>query len=494
MLFDTNIIPSPKVMNVEDGFITIKDSTLSIYSSLALKLNPLFSSLSTRVIMGNGKFTSDISIEEDKSIAVNSYKINVNEKIIEIKANSIIGASNAVSTIIQLLILNDEKIIPNVYIEDNPDFEYRGLMLDVCRHFFTKKEIKKFLDLMSFYKYNKFHFHLVDDQAWRLEIKKYPELSKLSGFRKEDDSSLYGGFYTQEDIKELIKYADDYGIEIIPEIEIPGHSRAALAVFPNFTCTGEKLEVPNKWGIFEDVYCAGNEDVFEFLKNIFEEVADLFPSKNIHIGGDECPKKRWKECPKCQKRIKDENLKDEEDLQSYFIARINTHIKQKGKKIMGWDEILEGDKLEDAIVYFWRSFEAEKIIPRLKEKDFKFVLSPTNNSYFDYRHSVKEENEIGIPEDWILAFKNVYDIDAKKIMGNDYKKENLLGFQANIWTEYIIDFNKLCYMTFPRALAISQRAWNYNGKKDYQDFLHSAKKHKKILKKFKIDYAEIAFE
>lgn len=291
------------------------------------------------------------------------YHIKVDKDKVVIQGQGFDGTFNGVMTLMQMILLHqldqqDQGIeIPNVQIWDEPGFKYRGMHLDVGRHFFPVSFIKKYLDIMALYKFNYFHWHLTEDQGWRIEIKAYPELTQKGAFRKEADGSIYGGFYTQEDIKEVVAYAQDLNITVVPEIEMPGHSEAALACYPQFSCTGEPSETPSLWGVFENVYCAGNDETFEFLENVLDEVMVLFPGEYIHIGGDECPKTNWKKCKKCQKRIKEEGLADEHELQSYFIRIMEKYINAHGKKLIGWDEILEGGLPPEATVMSCRGLQ-----------------------------------------------------------------------------------------------------------------------------------------
>lgn len=279
----------------------------------------------------------------DKNWGDEEYALLINKKSIRIEAKTGRGFFYGIQSLLQMISIDSGVKVPCVKILDEPNYQYRGMHLDVCRHFFSVDFIKKYIDLMAMYKMNTFHWHLTEDQGWRIEIRKYPKLTEVGAWRTEKDGSRYGGFYTQEQIKEIVAYASDRFITVIPEIELPGHSVAALAAYPELACNEGPFVVENNWGVFDDVYCAGKESTFEFLQNVMLEVIELFPSKYIHIGGDECPKASWKKCSLCQKRIKEEGLKDEHELQSYFIQRMEKFLLTKGRKIIGWDEILEGD-------------------------------------------------------------------------------------------------------------------------------------------------------
>jgi hexosaminidase len=364
--------------------------------------------------------------------------------------------------------------VPCVLIEDKPRFPWRGMHLDVGRHFFSIDFIKKYIDLLASYKMNIFHWHLTEDQGWRIEIKKYPKLTNIGSQRKETtgDSTPYGGYYTQQQIREVVKYAKEKFVTIVPEIEMPGHSLAALTAYPELSCTGGPFEVGTTWGVFEDVYCAGNNKTFEFLKDVLAEVIGLFPGKYIHIGGDECPKTRWKNCPKCQRRIKVNKLKNEEELQSYFIRKIDKFLTSKGKKLIGWDEILEGGLSPGATVMSWRGTEGGIAAANAGHD---VVMNPTSHCYFDYYQGSpeREPKAIGgfLPLDTVYAFEPVPpNLTAKRI-------KYILGAQGNVWTEYIADENQAEYMVLPRMLAMSEVTWSDKDSRNFEDFTNRLRSH-----------------
>ncbi|NRA12465.1 MAG: family 20 glycosylhydrolase, partial [Crocinitomicaceae bacterium] len=371
---------------------------------------------------------------------------------------------------------DDDYLIEKCLIKDEPRFNWRGLHLDVSRRFFNVQEIKGFIDLMALYKFNKFHWHLTDDQGWRIEIEKYPELTAVGGFRdstvighfsdspREYDAERYGGFYTKEEVKEVVAYAKSKFITVVPEIEMPGHSRAALAAYPQFSCTGELNPVPGLWGIFDDIYCSKPESV-DFMKDILSEVLEMFPSEYIHIGGDEAPKERWKKCEDCQKTIKENMLKDEHELQSYFIRQIDEYLTEQGRKLIGWDEILEGGLSPNAAVMSWRGeaggIEAAKL-------SHNVVMSPTTYCYFDYYQSGHDIEPLAIGG--YLPLEKVYKYDPVPEELTEEQEKFILGGQANLWTEYMPTMDHVEYMAFPRALALMQSLWCEN-KPDYEEFL-----------------------
>lgn len=378
----------------------------------------------------------------DKKIP-GAYRMQVKKNGIYVSGDNENGVFYGVQTLLQLLPVNKSSTlsIPYVNIEDYPRFAYRGLHLDVGRHFFPINFIKKYIDYIAFHKMNYFHWHLTEDQGWRIEIKKYPELAKTAAYRngtiighfpgKGNDSIRYGGIYTQEEVKEIVAYAAKRYITVIPEIEMPGHSLAALTAYPNLGCTGGPYKVQETWGVFDDVYCAGNDSVFQFLQDVMDEVIPLFPSQYVHIGGDESPKKRWQVCPKCQKRIKDNNLKDEHELQSYFIQRMEKYINGKGKTIIGWDEILEGGLAPNAVVMSWRG---EKGGVEAAKQNHDVIMTPTTYVYFDYAQTKKEDSlTIGgfVPIQKVYGYEPV----PKELSAEQAK--HILGAQANLWTEYV---------------------------------------------------------
>lgn len=373
--------------------------------------------------------------------------------------------------------------LPAVTINDYPRFGYRGMMVDVSRHFLTVDEMKSYIDILALHNLNTLHWHISDDQGWRIEIKKYPELTQIGSKRKETvigrnsgqyDGKEYGGFYTQDDIREVIAYAQKHFITIIPEIDLPGHQQAALSTYPELGCTGGPYEVWTQWGVSDDVICAGNEKSMQFLEDVLTEVIELFPSEYIHIGGDECPKIRWKSCPKCQARIKAEGLKAdakhsaEERLQSYVITRMEKLVESKGRRIIGWDEILEGGLAPNATVMSWRGVEGGIDAAR---QGHDVIMTPNSFLYFDYYQSTDTENDplaIGgyNPIDRVYGYEPVPDVLT------DEEKKHIVGVQANLWAEYLPTFSQRQYMTMPRIAALAEIQWTEPAKKDYKSFLN----------------------
>ena len=417
------------------------------------------------------------------------YNLSVTTKGVTIRAKTAVGLFYAVQTIRQLLPVEVEKpvivpglqpSIPACEIADEPRFEYRGMHLDVGRHLFPVASIKRYIDMLALHKMNTFHWHLTEDQGWRIEIKKYPKLTEIGGFRKETlvgllkgkgpytyDGIPYGGFYTQDEVREIVRYAGSKFITVVPEIEMPGHAIAALTAYPELSCTGGPFEVRKIWGVADDVFCAGNEKVFNFLQDVLTEVMDLFPSKYIHIGGDECPKKRWEKCVKCQKRMKDEGLKNEMELQSYFIKRIEKFVTSKGRNIIGWDEILEGGLAPGATVMSWRG---EKGGIEAAKSNHNVIMTPGQYTYFCYYQSENHEGQplaLGGYVPLEVVYK--YNPTPKELTAEEQK--HVLGVQGCLWTEIIPTPEILEYMAYPRTFAIAETGWTPDNQKDFDSFL-----------------------
>ncbi|RPH35717.1 beta-N-acetylglucosaminidase, partial [bacterium] len=412
-----------------------------------------------------------------------SYELLVNTEGVRISARRPAGLFYGVQTLCQLLppqiyaqatVPNISWTIPAVRIEDKPRFSWRGMMLDVSRHFFPKSFVKECIDIAAFHKLNVFHWHLTDDQGWRIEIKRYPKLTTVGAWRVDREKftwdqrkpaepgevATYGGFYTQEEIREVVAYAKSRCVTIVPEIEMPGHATAALAGYPELSCTGGPFTVRTGgyWPI-TDIFCAGNDSTFEFLQNVLSEVVSLFPGEYIHIGGDEANKTNWKKCPKCQARIAHEHLKNEEELQSYFVQRIEKFLNAKGKRLIGWDEILEGGLAPNAAVMSWRGIDGGIAAAR---QNHDVVMTPTSNCYFDYYQGTSGEPE-GIGG--YLPLENVYTYEPVPEVLNDTEAKHVLGVQANLWTEYIPHGKHAEYMLLPRLSALAEIAWCEPGQK-----------------------------
>lgn len=449
---------------------------------------------------------------KDANIAHEGYELLVTKKSVVVKASDENGVIYAIETIKQLLptdIYGKEQVkdvkysIPCVDIKDAPRFAYRGMLLDCARHYFSVQEIKRFLDMLAVHKMNRFHWHLTDDQGWRIEIKKLPRLKEISAYRngtiiKKDwdsnDGIRYGYCYSQEEIKEIVNYASSLGITTIPEIDLPGHMLGALAAYPELGCTGGPYEVWKSWGVSDEVLCVGKEETFKFLETVLGEVMDLFPSEYIHIGGDECPKNRWKECPACQAKIKELGLKDDDKhtkesyLQNYVTARVQKFVNDHGKKIIGWDEILEGDLAKGATVMSWQGvsggIEAAK-------RGYDAIMSPNSFLYFDYYQSSEVDKEpFGIGGN--LPIEKVYSYEPYDGMPENAQK-HILGVQANLWTEYVATPEHLEYMILPRMAALSEIQWSPASEKNFERFKESLKHEFSMYDKMGYTYSKAIY-
>lgn len=421
------------------------------------------------------------------SMPKEGYRLRVDQKGVNIQAADPAGAFWAVQTLRQLMPAGMENgsytgtlSIPYVDISDAPAFPYRGMHLDVGRHFFDKEFIKEYIDALSMLKMNYFHWHLTEDQGWRIEIKKYPKLTTHAAYREETlighyndqpqrfDGQRYGGFYTQEEIKEVVAYAQSRNVTIIPEIEMPGHAQAAVSAYPELGCTGEQVPVATKWGVFENIYCP-SEATFTFLKDVLDEVIELFPGEYIHIGGDEAPKVQWENCELCQEIITREGLKDEHELQSWFIQQIEEYLNSKGKKMIGWDEILEGGLAPNATVMSWRGVEGAV---EAAKQGHDVILTPTSHVYFDYYQSDDPDEPLAIGG--YLPLEKVYGFNPYPDGLTEEEYPYVLGAQGNVWTEYMPTTDQVEYMAYPRMLAMSEVVWSgpsMDPTKDYPDFL-----------------------
>ncbi|MEZ4778010.1 MAG: beta-N-acetylhexosaminidase [Flavobacteriaceae bacterium] len=485
------LIPEPQEITVYKGAHTLH-KTIPFYAEEGFELASNFLSeylqRSGFSLQNNRENDAQFIIKKDSLLPKEGYTLSVNEDIILLKAKDASGAFYGVQTVRQLLPVSLEQLnsspnptttLPLVDIVDFPKFPYRGMHLDVSRHFFDKEFVKKYISYLAMLKMNYFHWHLTEDQGWRIEIKKYPKLTTHSAFRNETlighysetpqqfDGERYGGFYTQEDIKEIVAYAQKLNITIIPEIEMPGHAQAAISAYPELGCTGESIPVATLWGVFEDIYCP-KEETFAFLEEVLTEVVTLFPGEYIHIGGDEAPKAHWENCSHCQALIKKEGLKDEHELQSYFITRIEKFLNSKGKKIIGWDEILEGGLAPNATVMSWRSTEGG--IAAAKQKH-NVIMTPGSHCYFDHYQSKNENEPLAIGG--FTSLEKVYSFNPIPAELSEEEVQYILGAQGNVWTEYMKTEDKVEYMVFPRILALSEVDWKGPSKeveKEYANF------------------------
>lgn len=526
------IIPTPMSFKKNEGTFNLPNKII-VNANLQLQSNPAFWELF------KGVFPAKIKKFKSKKAHINliqktftsatsnfikeAYAIDINNLKITIEYADYPGLIHAMMSLKQLQ-NTSKNTYQCVQITDHPKYIYRGMHLDVSRHFFNTDFIKKYIKMLAFYKYNTFHWHLTDDQGWRIEIKKYPKLTQIGAYRNGSQYGKYsdqtfdnkpnGGFYTHEEIKDVVQFAKNLGITVVPEIEMPGHALAALSAYPEFSCNGGTLlsslkaqtnnsGAPIKyssaeitlnrngdsviafkpamgWGVFDDVFCAGNDQTFEFLQNILDEVIALFPeSPYIHIGGDECPKTRWKTCNLCQNRIQTLGLKDEHELQSYFIQRVEKYINSKGKLIIGWDEILEGGLAPNATVMSWRGISGGI---DAANQNHHVVMTPGKPCYFDHYQS-KDKNAEPVAIGGFNPLDSVFYFNPMPKSLSPDKQKYILGAQANVWTEYMVNDKSVEYMTLPRASALSDALWserNSNIDLAYKEYLEKLELHKTI--------------
>lgn len=444
---------------------------------------------------------NNIELVYEKLPAPEAYSMHISTNSIQIRGQEA-GIFYGFQTLLQLLPfqISDMVPIPNMIINDYPRFQWRGMHLDVSRHFFPKEFIFRYIDFLAMYKMNTFHWHLTDDQGWRIEIKRYPLLTDIGAWRKgtlvghSSDEALiadtvsYGGYYTQDEVREIVQYAQARHITIVPEIEMPGHSMAALTAYPELSCTGKNVETATTWGVFPHVFCT-KDDVFTFLENVLIEVMALFPGTYIHIGGDESPKTNWKKCPQCQARIKSEHLKDEYELQSYFITRIEKFINSKGRKLIGWDEILEGGLAPNAVVMSWRGTEGG--IEAARSKHFA-VMTPGSHCYFDHYQGDPTNEPLAIGG--YTTVEKVYSFEPVPDGLDEKEAKYILGAQGNVWTEYMNNEKHVEYMIFPRLCALSEVVWTPAEKKNWIDFRNRLMKHFDYFDHRNINYSMALFE
>ncbi|MDP4184854.1 MAG: family 20 glycosylhydrolase [Bacteroidota bacterium] len=495
------IVPQPEKVTPLKGEFIIKSST--VFYAPASELNGVVDFFGKKLEAAAGlklKATAEkpaknfIAVELDPSVKNDEgYVLMVTPESITVKGSTAHGVFYGLQTVLQLLPAEIESgsavksvkwSVPCVEVVDAPRFTWRGMHLDVCRHFFDVDFIKKQLDVMAMYKMNTFHWHLTEDQGWRIEIKKYPLLTEKGSKRIEGEGNETGGYYTQDQIREIVKYAADRYIDVVPEIEMPGHALGALTAYPQFSCTGGPFKVRNLWGVEPDVYCAGKEETFKFIEDVINEVVTLFPGKYFHIGGDECPKDRWKICPDCQKRIHDEGLKNEAELQSYFVKRIEKILSAKGKKMMGWDEILEGGLAPSASVMSWRGEEGGI---EAANQGHDVVMTPGNWVYLDHYQGDSKVEPVGIGGYTTLEETYGYDPIPHKISAD--KQHHILGTQGNVWSEYMYTPAAAEHRIYPRIIAIAEVDWTQKENKDFTQFVGRMNNQYKRLDCHNINYA-----
>jgi hexosaminidase len=504
-----NIIPKPIKYQSYNDFFTIDNKTviksanesLNIY---VLQMQDYFSKYYGIKLKPDNKSKSGyielVFLKTNIYDKQGYYRISADKEKIIISGDKS-GVFYGIQTLKQIVKLEKkEKLsVQCLEIEDYPDFKWRGMHLDCCRHFFSKDFIKQYLEFMSYYKMNVFHWHITDDQGWRIEIKKYPQLTNIGAYRdrtlsghasdspEKYDNTKYGGYYSQDDIKEIVAYANSLNITIVPEIEMPGHALAALAAYPEFSCTGGPFKVAEKWGVFDDVFCTKDE-TFQFVQNILDEVISLFPGEYIHIGGDECPKIRWASCPNCKEVMKKQNISNVNDLQAYFSNRILKYLALSGRKAIGWDEILDTNLSKDAAIMSWQGTEGGLKAAKLKHN---VVMCPGSYCYFDHYQSTPKNEPLAIGG--YTTIDKVYSFNPIPAGLTPEQQKYITGAQGNLWTEYISEPKDVEYMLFPRISALSEVLWN--GKdRSYDEFKTRLVEHFKLLDLYKINYSKAIYE
>ena len=512
----TDIIPHPQSVEVSEGFFEIHPQCHIVIDKNDTDIVHIAGFLNERLDRAAGfmlpikEFSSNneaIIFNRVDGLADEAYRLTVNRGEIVVESSTSSGAFYALQTLLQLLPTEIyaaelrrgvEWRIPCVKIEDAPRFSYRGMHLDVCSHFFSVDYIKRYIDLMAMHKINRFHWHLTEDQGWRIEIKKYPLLTEKGSVRKETiigsyasniyDGTPYGGYYTQDEIREVVQYAADRFITVIPEIEMPGHALAAIACYPELSCgLEESYEVGTKWGVYKQVYCP-KEATFEFLENVLTEVFELFPSKLIHIGGDECPKNSWKACPHCQSMIKRLGLKDEFELQSYFIQRIEKFVNANNREIIGWDEILQGGLAPNAKVMSWLGEEGGI---KSAQQHHEVIMSPHNRYYLDYYQA--DPNSENICMGHKVTLQDMYEYNPVPEVLTPEQRQYIIGVEGCVWTEYMATPQRVEYMAYPRMCAISESAWS-SEYKDWNDFTMRLEHHFARLDELKVSYCRSFYD
>ncbi len=517
-----SIVPLPAFLEMKEGSFTIDSATWILYEPFdSSSFDPLKVFLEvfqrksgyTLPIPGRGEERGDVKnmiliIKAPPPLPQfdheDSYKLSIQPSGIIITARTNKAIFYAFQTLRQIMRIDAmpdankeirQWMVPALQMTDYPQFSYRGMHLDVCRHFMPLDFVKKYIDLLAYYKMNTFHWHLTDDQGWRIEIKKYPKLQEIAAWRDETlighyketpdryDGTRHGGYYTQEEIKDVVAYAVDRGVTIIPEIEMPGHALAALSAYPELACTPGPFKAATTWGVFDDVFCP-TETTFTFLENVLDEVMDLFPSPYIHIGGDECPKTRWKESAFCQQLMKANGLKDEHQLQSYFTQRIEKYLNSKGRKIIGWDEILEGGLAPNATVMSWRGMSGG--IDAAKA-GHDVIMTPGTHCYFDHYQADPSFEPIAFGG--LTTLEKVYSFNPVPAQLTPSEAQHILGAQGNLWTEYIGSTDQAEYMAFPRAIALAEVLWTPASRRNWNEFALRLDKHLDRLDGMDVHYA-----
>lgn len=519
---DYNVIPQVQYLSVKDGDVYVFDSSRKLVydnqdsrRSLELFAQDLEELVGIRpsVAAGTSEDAKDnvyftLGLQDGRKEA---YSINVSSDGILVRAVAPEGIYRATRTLLKSVGTEKTSSVefPSAEVSDWPRFGYRGLMLDVSRHFSDVEMVKRTIDMLALHQLNIFHWHLTDDQGWRIEIKSHPELTEVGAWRDDTvvgrylggtdyptDGKRHGGFYTQEQIREIVAYAKERYIEIIPEIDLPGHTSAVLAAYPQLGCEDKEYKVANRWGVIRDVLCAGNPASLDLFKDIMDEVCDLFPGKYIHLGGDECVKDRWKACPKCQKKIRELGLKDgsryskEDYLQSWFMGEVASYVQSKGKRVIGWDEILEGVPMDDSVIMSWRGTEGGITAARMGHD---VVMTPTSDMYFDQSQTLASQLE-EIPVGGFINVMKVYSYEPLPASLTPEQQKHILGCQANVWCEYMPEERIRQYQMLPRLAALSEVQWTMPERKNYKDFLKRLPKMLSIYDHYGYNYAKHIFD
>lgn len=511
---DYRVIPLPNEISLQSGPSFLLDKQVPIlypFGNLKMKANALFLAKYLKELTGqeivakSGKSKKKAILLSLglKSTNLESYKLSISSDNIVIQGVTEAGVFYGIQTLRKSMPVNAPGVVnlPGVIINDAPRFAYRGMHLDVSRHFFTVEEVKRYIDLLVLHNINTFHWHLTDDQGWRIEIKKYPKLIKIGSMRAETvighntgkyDGIPYGGFYTQKQLREVVAYAAQRYVNVIPEIDLPGHMLGALSAYPEFGCTGGPYALWCQWGVSEDVLCPGNDKTLTFIRDVLNEITEIFPSKYIHVGGDECPKSNWQKCPKCQARIlsqgliSDDNHSAEMRLQSFVMTYAESVLNKRGRKMIGWDEILEGDPAPNSIVMSWRGIEGGIQAARLKHE---VIMSPNSYLYFDHYQSLPIESE-PLAIGGYTPVSMVYGFEPVPSELKEDEQKYILGAQATMWTEYITTFDQVQYMLLPRLAALCEVQWTRPAQKNYNDFLNRLSRLIDLYKRFGFTYAK----
>lgn len=476
---EANIVPRPASVVPGEGTFTVTASTVigTGRDAQLRRVADLFAETVEPALGGRMKSAAEgaVSLTTDNTLAAEAYVLEITPSGVTVRGGTAQGVFYGLQSLRQLVV-NGCGVLPVVTVKDRPFFEHRGGMLDSGRYYWTPEQVKEFIDILALHKMNRFHWHLTEDQGWRIEIKKYPELTRIGSVRKETlvghyansteyDGTPYGGFYTQKEIRDIVQYAADRFITVIPEIELPGHAVAALASYPWLGCRGEGYEVRTRWGVSPEVYCPGKETTFGFLQDVFTEVLALFPSEYIHIGGDEASKQGWRTCPKCAARMRKEGLKDVDELQSYMIRRIETFLNAKGRRLLGWDEILEGGLAPDATVMSWRGTEGGIAAAAAGHHA---VMTPSNYCYLDFCQDDPTTEPVAAAA--FLTLEQAYSYDPAPDSLGAQVVPMILGVQGNLWCEHVPTAEHAEHMMWPRLLAVAEVGWSAPERKDYDDF------------------------